>query len=84
MIISVFQALKKIKDYRIDIRNFNKIKKVVLLEKPEILFHLAAQPLVIEGYNSPKETFETNVMGTVNMLEVLEFHNHKTGIYNIR
>ena len=37
--------------------------------KPEIVFHLAAQPIVRDGYKQPKYTYETNVMGTVNVLE---------------
>lgn len=52
-----------------DIRNLEELRKVFNKAKPEIVFHLAAQPLVIEGYNNPAYTFETNVMGTVNILE---------------
>jgi CDP-glucose 4,6-dehydratase len=37
--------------------------------QPEIVFHLAAQPLVLESYNCPKETFDVNVGGSVNVLE---------------
>lgn len=46
-----------------------KILNVVLKHKPEIIFHLAAQPIVRRSYRDPVETFETNVMGTVNVLE---------------
>lgn len=60
----------QIKDYRADIRNLNEISSIVELEKPGILFHLAAQPIVIESYNSPVYTYETNTMGTVNLLEI--------------
>lgn len=59
----------KIKDYRQDIRNIDKIREILLQEKPEIVFHLAAQTLVLPGYENPVSTFETNVMGTVNILE---------------
>lgn len=52
-----------------DVRNLEELRKVFNKAKPEIVFHLAAQPLVIEGYNNPAYTFETNVMGTVNILE---------------
>ncbi len=60
----------KIKDYREDIRNIDKIQEILIYEKPDIIFHLAAQALVLPGYENPVSTFETNVMGTVNILEV--------------
>jgi CDP-glucose 4,6-dehydratase len=56
-------------DYRFDIRDRERLFQVVKKEQPEIIFHLAAQPLVLESYRTPLETFETNVMGTVNILE---------------
>jgi len=59
----------KISDNRADIRNYDKIKKVIDDEKPEIIFHLAAQPLVLESYENPHYTIETNTQGTVNVLE---------------
>lgn len=59
----------KIKDYRQDIRNLNKIQEILTNEKPEVVFHLAAQALVLPGYENPVSTFETNIMGTVNILE---------------
>ena len=52
-----------------DIRNYNKLKKKIKLYKPEIIFHLAAQPLVIESYEKPVETFHINTMGTLHLLE---------------
>jgi CDP-glucose 4,6-dehydratase len=54
-----------------DIRDENKIKKIICEAKPEIVFHLAAQPLVRKSYTNPLETFSTNVMGTANLLESL-------------
>lgn len=59
----------KIKDYRQDIRDFIKIQEILTHEKPEIVFHLAAQALVLTGYEKPVLTFETNIMGTANILE---------------
>ncbi len=53
-----------------DIRNFNQIYDAIKAAEPEIIFHLAAQPLVRESYENPIETYSTNVMGTVNLLEV--------------
>jgi CDP-glucose 4,6-dehydratase len=52
-----------------DIRNLPRIKHVFDSVKPEIVFHLAAQPLVIDSYDKPVYTFETNTLGTVNVLE---------------
>lgn len=60
-----------LKDYRTDIRNKNEILTIFQTEKPEIVFHLAAQPLVLEGYDSPLETFEVNTLGTANILEAI-------------
>ncbi|PRR82855.1 CDP-glucose 4,6-dehydratase [Clostridium vincentii] len=52
-----------------DVRDEKKLKDVFQKYKPEIVFHLAAQPLVRLSYNEPRMTYETNVMGTVNVLE---------------
>ena len=52
-----------------DIRNQNEINHAIRTLKPEIIFHLAAQPLVLESYIHPVETFETNVIGTANVLK---------------
>ena len=59
----------KIKDYRSDIRDLSKLNEVISKEKPEIIFHLAAQPLVLESYENPHFTIETNTQGTANILE---------------
>jgi CDP-glucose 4,6-dehydratase len=61
----------KIKDIRADIRDKEKLFEVFKEEKPEIVFHLAAQPLVLESYEHPLETFDTNIMGTANVLEAI-------------
>ncbi|NRT37020.1 CDP-glucose 4,6-dehydratase [Clostridium beijerinckii] len=54
-----------------DIRDFNSVKKAFNEAQPEIVFHLAAQPIVRDSYRNPKYTYETNVMGTVNILECI-------------
>ncbi len=57
-----------------DIRDLDKLRSVFFEYDPEIVFHLAAQPIVREGYKDPASTYEINVMGTVNILEcVREF-----------
>lgn len=58
-----------INDVRGDIRDFNLLKKTFDEVQPEIVIHMAAQPLVRESYKNPVYTYETNVMGTVNILE---------------
>ena len=52
-----------------DIRDFDKLLNIFKTFKPEIVFHLAAQPIVRDSYKEPRYTYETNVMGTVNVLE---------------
>lgn len=54
-----------------DVRNLESLKAVIEDFRPEIVFHLAAKALVREAYENPHVCFETNVMGTVNMLECL-------------
>lgn len=54
-----------------DIRDFTSLKKVLDKFEPEIVFHLAAQPIVKDSYADPRYTYETNVMGTVNILECI-------------
>ena len=52
-----------------DIRDYARLEEVLRTSRPEIIFHLAAQPLVRESYRTPRETFETNTMGTINLLD---------------
>lgn len=54
-----------------DIRDLEHMKQVFGRVQPEIVFHLAAQPIVRDSYKDPVYTYETNVMGTVNMLECI-------------
>lgn len=54
-----------------DIRDYESLKVAFDKAQPEIVFHLAAQPLVRESYENPAYTYETNVMGTVNILECI-------------
>ena len=63
------------KDYRNNILNFAKLKSVILKEKPQIIFHLAAQSSVLESYKTPLSTINSNVLGTANLLEAIKFSN---------
>lgn len=54
-----------------DIRDFDYLLKVIKQVQPEVVIHMAAQPLVRESYKNPIETYSTNVMGTVNLFEAI-------------
>jgi CDP-glucose 4,6-dehydratase len=60
---------KNMQSHIMDVRNFGEIKKIIHQFQPEIIIHMAAQPLVRYSYDYPAETYEVNVMGTVNILE---------------
>lgn len=60
-----------------DIRDYDKLLGIVQQVQPEIAIHMAAQPIVRESYRNPRETYEINVMGTVNFLEAIR---HTSGI----
>jgi len=61
-----------------DIRDYGKINNTINEFKPEIIIHLAAQPLVRKSYLEPVETYQTNVMGTVNLLEAIKSYSKTT------
>jgi len=61
----------KIEDKRIDVRDKTSLDLAIQEVQPDYLFHLAAQPLVRQSYSNPVETYETNVLGTLNVLEAL-------------
>ncbi len=63
---------KKIHSVKGDIRNFENLKKAILAAQPEIVLHMAAQPLVRLSYEQPLLTYETNIMGTANLLEAIK------------
>lgn len=64
----------------LDIRDAAPLNDRVAQIDPDIVFHLAAQPLVIDGYERPLETFDTNVMGTANLLNALRDRNRTCAI----
>lgn len=66
-----------------DVRDRESLKKAVLESKADIMFHLAAQPLVRLSYSEPVMTYETNVMGTVNFLEAVRANPHVRSVVNI-
>ena len=66
-----------------NIKDYNKLKKVINKYRPEIIFHMAAQPLVIDSYEDPRNTYETNVMGTLNILEAIRSDKGTKAFINI-
>lgn len=66
-----------------DIRDYNAIYKTIERVKPEIIIHMAAQPLVRESYKNPVETYQTNVMGTVNLLDSIRLIGGVRAIVNV-
>lgn len=58
-------------DIRADIRDMENLKQIFVEYQPEIVFHLAAQPLVRLSYDIPVETYEVNVMGTIHVMEAI-------------
>ena len=68
---------KKIKNYYLNIENYKKLKKIILKEKPNIIFHLAAQAIISESFINPLETVNTNAQGSLNVLHASSFLNNK-------
>ena len=66
-----------------DIRDYDKLKVVFDEFNPEVVFHLAAQPIVRDSYKDPKYTYETNVMGTVNILECVRLSESAKSFLNV-
>lgn len=62
---------KEIRNVFEDIRDYYKLEEAMRKFQPEIVIHMAAQPIVREGYRRPLDTYSTNVMGTVNLMEAV-------------
>jgi len=67
-------------EHFIDIRDRSEFKKAIVSAKADVAFHLAAQPLVRESYKNPIETYETNVLGTLNFLDGIKATDIKAGV----
>jgi CDP-glucose 4,6-dehydratase len=70
----------KLIDIRSDVRDLKKLETIFKKYKPDIIFHLAAQPIVRLSYDIPRETFETNIMGTINVLECLRKYPYGSAV----
>ncbi len=83
---SIFETLSldKQMNHRIDdIRDGDRLNAAIHSFRPDLVFHLAAQPIVRLSYQQPKTTFETNIMGTVNLLDSIRSHPAIRAIVNI-
>lgn len=83
---SLFQIAgieKKVRSVIGDIRDLRSLKAAFDQAQPEIVFHLAAQPIVRDSYDNPAYTYETNVMGTVNILECVRQSNCTRSFLNV-
>lgn len=83
---SFFLNIKKnlnIHSKYIDINDYNSLKSFINIGKPSIVFHLAAQPLVSDSYIDTKYTYKTNVLGTVNIFDILKDISSIKAIINI-
>jgi len=71
-----------IEDFKIDIKDLEALQNLLKIKSPDFVFHLAAQSLVINSYKNPVDTWNTNLMGTVNLLESLRcLKNDCTAIF---
>ncbi len=66
-----------------DIRDLNSLRKCVDASEPDVIIHMAAQPIVRESYRNPMFTYETNVIGTVNFLEAARLYGNVRSIVNV-
>lgn len=77
---SMFEVLElneKLSHLFVDIRDYSAVKKIIDEVRPDFIFHMAAQPIVVKSYLEPLETISTNVIGTTNILESLREINFR-------
>lgn len=82
-LFSLLDLEKRIENHYTDIRDYELIKKIFNEFNPEIVLHLAAQPLVIDSYKDPRYTYDVNVMGTVNICECIRLSNSVKSFLNV-
>ncbi len=82
-LFSISEVEKNINSVIGDIRDLKKLDETFKASKPEIVFHLAAQPIVRDSYKDPVYTYETNVMGTVNILECVRNNKSVKSFLNV-
>ena len=77
------QVQKSVRSILGDIRDFDRFKKAIADSRPEVIIHMAAQTVVRRGYEDPIETYSTNVMGTVNLLEAVRQLKQPCAVVNV-
>jgi CDP-glucose 4,6-dehydratase len=82
-LFNILNIEKRINSIIGDVRDLESLKETVCIFKPDIVFHLAAQPLIKESYKNPVYTYETNVMGTVNLLEAIRNCESTHSVVNV-
>lgn len=82
-LFEIAQVGRGMKSFHGDIRDFSFLNQTLKSVKPEIVIHMAAQPLVRQSYLSPVETYSTNVMGTVNLLEAVRNCSTVRAVLNV-
>lgn len=82
-LFSEIQVNKKMSSYFINICNYKLVEKYIKKIKPEIIIHMAAQPLVRYSYKNPIETYSTNIMGTLNILEAVRKVSSVKAVVNV-
>lgn len=82
-LFSLASVDQNMQSHIVDIRDFDQINKIIHNFKPEIIIHMAAQPLVRYSYQHPIETYATNVMGTVHLLESAKVCDSVQAVVNI-
>ena len=83
---SLFEQAKvaaSLNSIRGDIRDFERLKEVMAERRPEVIMHMAAQSVVRRGYEDPIETYSSNVMGTVNLLESIRQLKQPCAVVNV-
>lgn len=80
---SILGTEERMTSYIGDIRDYDNLYNIFSSVNPDIVFHLAAQPIVKESYKNPRYTYETNIMGTVNLLECIRNTDSVKSVVNI-
>jgi len=83
MLFELSGVKEKIKSIYGDIRDIEKLRKVMTEFNPEIVIHMAAQPIVRESYKNPVDTYSINVMGTVNVMEAVRECSNAQSVVNV-
>ena len=79
-LFNILQMDDHIDQSYVDINDRKNLFDTIEAISPDIVFHLAAQPLVMESYKAPYETFNTNIIGTLNVLEACDALNNKNSL----